>query len=86
MLDFLHILFIHYVLTKDYIMRTKRILQILNNRFNPHKVEIIDFTNEHHGHAGQDGSSETHIRLRIGATEFEDTTLLRSSSEGFRIA
>ncbi len=59
-------------------MRTKRILQILNNRFNPHKVEIIDFTNEHHGHAGQDGSSETHIRLRIGATEFEDTTLLEA--------
>jgi|JI9StandDraft_1071089.scaffolds.fasta_scaffold999832_2 BolA protein len=59
-------------------MRTKRILHILSNRFNPHKIEIIDFTNEHHGHEGQDGSSETHIRLHIGAIEFEDTTLLEA--------
>lgn len=59
-------------------MRTTRIKNLLTDNFSPSKIEIIDFTNEHRGHSGQDGSDETHIRLHIGGEVFEDLTLLES--------
>jgi BolA protein len=39
--------------------------------FNPSKFELIDESNQHHGHAGAHPSGESHFRLRIAADAFQ---------------
>ena len=38
--------------------------------FQPTKLELIDESNQHHGHAGAHPSGESHFRLRISAPPF----------------
>jgi BolA family transcriptional regulator, general stress-responsive regulator len=47
------------------IMRDK-----LTAAFNPSTLELIDESNQHHGHAGAHPSGESHFRVRIAADAF----------------
>lgn len=38
--------------------------------FAPHHLNVIDETNQHHGHAGWKESGETHFRIEITADAF----------------
>jgi BolA family transcriptional regulator, general stress-responsive regulator len=39
--------------------------------FNPSLLEVIDESNQHHGHIGAHPSGESHFRVRIAAAEFQ---------------
>jgi BolA family transcriptional regulator, general stress-responsive regulator len=41
----------------------------LRDAFNPSYFELIDESNQHHGHSGAHPSGESHFRLRIGSAE-----------------
>jgi len=42
----------------------------LHAALNPSFLEVIDESNQHHGHAGAHPSGESHFRLRIAAPAF----------------
>lgn len=48
----------------------ERIEQKLRTAFVPEMLEVIDETNQHHGHAGWRESGETHFRVSIRAAIF----------------
>jgi BolA family transcriptional regulator, general stress-responsive regulator len=45
-----------------------RIQSKLAEALSPHALEVIDESNQHHGHAGAHPSGESHFRVRIRAT------------------
>ena len=42
----------------------------LSQRFDPDRLEVINDSHRHAGHAGDDGSGESHWRVVIAAPEF----------------
>ncbi len=44
--------------------------QKLIDRLHPTHLEIIDESNQHHGHAGAHPSGESHFRVRIASEAF----------------
>lgn len=51
----------------------KRIRDILSETLNPVRMEVINESHMHAGHAGgsPDGSGETHMRVRIVSPQFD---------------
>lgn len=47
-----------------------RLERKLRDAFQPEQLQVIDQTNEHHGHAGWRESGETHFRVEITAAGF----------------
>jgi BolA family transcriptional regulator, general stress-responsive regulator len=43
----------------------------LTAAFRPSLLEVIDESNQHHGHAGAHPSGESHFRVRIAAPAFQ---------------
>jgi len=46
------------------------VLHKLNAAFAPTRLELTDDSDRHHGHAGHNGSGESHFNLRIEAEAF----------------
>lgn len=46
----------------------------LNAKFAPDRLEVVNESALHHGHAGDDGSGESHFRVRISAAGFGELT------------
>lgn len=46
----------------------------LNAAFQPTRLEVIDESNQHHGHAGAHPSGESHFRVIIAAQAFMGKT------------
>ena len=44
--------------------------QLLTTAFAPARLEVINDSASHHGHAGDDGSGESHFTIRIEAEAF----------------
>ncbi|WP_375699566.1 BolA family protein [Pseudophaeobacter sp. TrK17] len=44
--------------------------QRLQEAFTPTELEVVDDSNSHIGHAGHDGSGESHFNVRIRAAAF----------------
>jgi len=42
----------------------------LNEAFSPSRLDLVDDSDRHHGHAGHSGSGESHFNLRIEAEAF----------------
>ncbi len=42
----------------------------LTTAFSPTRLELVDDSDRHHGHAGHSGSGESHFNLRIEAEAF----------------
>ena len=51
--------------------RYDRIQKLLNENNEHTHLEIINESHLHHGHAGDDGTGETHYRVIIVSEEFE---------------
>lgn len=47
-----------------------RIEQKIRAAFNPASFRLVNESGKHHGHAGDDGSGQTHFRLEIAAAAF----------------
>ncbi|EAQ46190.1 BolA protein, truncation [Roseobacter sp. MED193] len=45
--------------------------QRLREAFEPTELEVVDDSNSHIGHAGHDGSGESHFNVRIRSVAFE---------------
>ncbi len=43
----------------------------LQQAFAPSRLEVIDESHQHHGHAGAHPSGESHFRVRIASSAFE---------------
>lgn len=50
----------------------QRIYERLNAEFQPEKLEVINQSHLHAGHAGDDGSGESHFKVKIKADELND--------------
>ena len=61
------------------IMQIKnQIIQKLQNSLSPEKIEVIDESHKHQGHAGNHLSSQSHFILKISAKIFDNKTKLES--------
>ena len=50
--------------------------QLLREAFSPTRLEVINDSAKHHGHAGDDGSGESHFTVVIEAPAFADKSRL----------
>jgi BolA family transcriptional regulator, general stress-responsive regulator len=50
---------------------TQKITALLTERFAPRHLEVIDESNQHHGHAGAHPSGESHFRVRIASNDLD---------------
>ncbi|MGB7418298.1 MAG: BolA family protein [Erythrobacter sp.] len=48
----------------------------LSEAFAPSRLEIVNDSAKHHGHAGDDGSGESHFTIHIEAAAFADMNRL----------
>jgi BolA family transcriptional regulator, general stress-responsive regulator len=49
----------------------------LQTAFSPRELEVINDSAKHHGHAGDDGSGESHFTIRIRADAFAGLSRLQ---------
>ncbi len=54
----------------------ERIEKKLNDAFAPSKLIVVNQSHLHQGHAGDDGSGESHFSLEISAVFFNDLSRL----------
>ena len=57
-------------------MNSKRIQDILQNKFSPNYIKIVDDSEHHLGHAGQKESGGNHYTIILVSDSFEGKTLL----------
>jgi BolA protein len=48
----------------------------LTEAFSPIRLDLVDDSDRHHGHAGHSGSGESHFNLRIEAEAFAGKALV----------
>lgn len=49
----------------------QRIREILDEELKPTYLEVVNDSARHHGHAGDDGSGESHFTLEIASPAFD---------------
>ena len=54
----------------------QEIEQLLQRAFAPTRLEVINDSAKHHGHAGDDGSGESHFTVVIESAAFADASRL----------
>lgn len=54
----------------------QEISRILTDAFTPTSLEVINDTASHHGHAGDDGSGESHFTVKIESAAFAGVSRL----------
>jgi len=50
--------------------------QLLTQAFTPTRLEVINDSDKHHGHAGHDGSGESHFTVEIESQAFAGVSRL----------
>ena len=50
--------------------------RLLTEAFSPTRLEVVNDSAKHHGHAGDDGSGESHFTVVIEAPAFADKSRL----------
>lgn len=58
--------------------RAARIKEKLQKEFSPNRLEIINESQRHRGHGGDDGSGESHFRIKIGSAIFANLSRIES--------
>lgn len=54
----------------------QEIRKILASAFSPTRLEVINDSASHHGHAGDDGSGESHFTVEIESADFAGVSRL----------
>lgn len=54
----------------------QQIIEKLTQAFSPDRLEVIDESHRHAGHAGAREEGESHFRVKITAPAFHDTRLV----------
>ena len=55
----------------------QEISQLLVEAFAPTRLEVINDSEQHHGHAGHDGSGESHFTIEIESAAFAGVSRLQ---------
>lgn len=55
----------------------QEIKTILETHFSPEYLEVINESYKHAGHAGDDGSGQTHFKLIVVSRKFSDCTRMQ---------
>ena len=55
----------------------QEITQLLTAAFAPSKLEVVNDSAKHHGHAGDDGSGESHFTVEIESAAFAGVSRLQ---------
>jgi len=55
----------------------QEIERLLTAAFTPHHLAVINDSEKHHGHAGHDGSGESHFTVEIESARFAGATRLQ---------
>ena len=55
----------------------QEISRILTEAFAPSRLDVINDSERHHGHAGHDGSGESHFTVEIESTAFAGVSRLQ---------
>ena len=55
----------------------QEIAQLLTAAFAPSKLEVVNDSAKHHGHAGDDGSGESHFTVEIESAAFAGVSRLQ---------
>ena len=50
----------------------EEIKHVIEEKFSPQLVEVINESSKHVGHAGDDGSGQTHFKVKIVADAFKE--------------
>lgn len=58
--------------------RADRIEHLLTAEFSPTSLVVLNESDSHRGHAGDDGTGETHFRVCISSCVFSDLSRVRS--------
>lgn len=61
------------------------IRQKLISSLNPSQIEVINESHLHHGHAGDDGSGESHFRVRVVSTAFAGLSRIEAQRKVYDI-
>lgn len=64
---------------------SKKIEEKLKEALQPNILEVINESHLHSGHAGDDGSGESHFRLVIASENFQETSRVGQQREIFNI-
>jgi BolA protein len=56
-----------------------QIKTIIESAFDPVHLEVINQSDNHIGHAGHDGSGESHFKLMVVSLAFEETSRVERS-------
>lgn len=63
---------------------TEKIEKKLNDQFDIKHLEVINESHMHHGHAGDDGSGESHFRVILSAPDFDGQSRVAAQRMVFR--
>ncbi len=55
----------------------QEITQLLTQAFSPSNLEVVNDSAKHHGHAGDDGSGESHFTVEIESEAFVGVSRLQ---------
>ncbi|HEY0958092.1 MAG TPA: BolA family protein [Novosphingobium sp.] len=55
----------------------QEIHRLLSEAFSPTRLEVINDSEKHHGHAGHDGSGESHFTVEIESAAFAGVSRLQ---------
>lgn len=55
----------------------QEIHRLLSEAFSPSRLEVINDSEKHHGHAGHDGSGESHFTVEIESVAFAGVSRLQ---------
>jgi BolA protein len=56
----------------------ERIHTIIQSEFPGDEYEVVNESYKHHGHAGDDGSGQTHFKLKIVSSRFNDMSRVQA--------
>ncbi len=62
-------------------MRKEEIRKKIQEKFRPEFLEIIDKSEAHQGHLGNNGGDGTHLTLKIAASELGNLTRIQAHRE-----
>lgn len=59
----------------------QEIKKIIEAQFTPTHLEVINESHKHAGHAGDDGSGQTHFKLIVVSVDFQDLSRVERQKE-----
>ena len=63
----------------------ERLHEKISDKYGKDNYRLQNESGKHHGHAGDDGSGQTHFRLEISSSRFADMTKITAQREVYNL-